>query len=150
MKYIISVLLTALLTLTFFSCGNKKQTQNDVSLSLEYDIGKIDTAGAVTGDWIIQRELADPQSLNPITLQDATGREFSLHIFERLMWANDRTTYDIHPWLAEAPPEETPDHLNYTYKIRKNITFSNGKPLTGEDIIFTFKAALNPHSSATL
>ena len=144
MKYIISVLLTALLTLTFFSCGNKKQTQNDVSLSLEYDIGKIDTAGAVTGDWIIQRELADPQSLNPITLQDATGREFSLHIFERLMWANDRTTYDIHPWLAEAPPEETPDHLNYTYKIRKNITFSNGKPLTGEDIIFTFKAALNP------
>ena len=142
-KYII--IFTALFcTQFFFSCSSKKQSKQDFSLSLEYEVGPIDTTGAITGDWIIQRELADPQSLNPITLQDATGREFSYHVFERLLWATDRMTYDIHPWLAEAQPEETPDHLTYIYKIRKNITFSNGKPLTGEDVVFTFKAALNP------
>lgn len=145
MKYKFLVLQFALVLLILMNaCGNRQQVKNDVNLKLEYEIGEIDTANAVVGDWIIQRELADPQSLNPITLQDATGREFSLHVFERLMWATDRTSYDIHPWLAESPPEETPDHLTYTYKIKKNITFSDGKPLTGEDVVFTFKAALNP------
>ncbi len=145
MKHNTNLCITAfILIFLSFSCGNKKQSDKDYSLSLEYEVGTVDTNEAVVGDWIIQRELADPQSLNPITLQDATGREFSYHIFERLMWATDRTSYELHPWLAEAPPEETPDHLTYTYKIKKNITFSNGMPLTGEDIIFTFKAALNP------
>lgn len=145
MKHKLVLLQSALVfLLVISSCGNKQQVRNDVNLGLDYDIGKTDTAGAVSGDWIIQRELADPQSLNPVTLQDATGREFSLHIFERMLWAADRTSYDLVPWLAESMPEETPDHLTYTYKIKKNITFSNGKPLTGEDIIFTFKSALNP------
>jgi len=102
-------LLFVLVLLT--SCGREnRQTQNT---SGGYDIPPFDTAGAVTGDWIIQRELADPQSLNPITLQDATGREFSYYIFERLMWAADRTTYDIVPWLADSLPRESDDHLTY-------------------------------------
>src|SRR3972149_2153621 len=121
MKIKLVYLLTALFCLSSINCTKKQTTtgNNDT----EYTLPPVDTVGAVGGDWIIQRELADPQGLNPITLQDATGREFSYHVFERLMWAYDRTTYDIYPWLAEAPPEETPDHLNFTYRIKKNITF---------------------------
>ncbi|HEY3251507.1 MAG TPA: ABC transporter substrate-binding protein, partial [Ignavibacteria bacterium] len=145
MKQRIKLPLIALFTISFLiACNGKKVVKQESDLSLNYEIGPVDTAGAVVGDWIIQRELADPQSLNPITLQDATGREFSLHVFERMLWAANRENYDLVPWLAEAPPEETPDHLTYTYKLKKNITFSNGKPLTGEDVVFTFKAALNP------
>ena len=139
---LLQIALFALLTIS--SCGNKKTVKTDVNLGLDYDMGQVDTSGVIAGDWIIQRELADPQGLNPVTLQDATGREFSLHVFERMLWAADRTSYDLKPWLAEALPEETPDHLTYIYKLKKNITFSNGKPLTGEDVVFTFKAALNP------
>ncbi len=135
-KLILSVTLVLLLS----SCGKKDTTQITTDTST---LAAIDTAGAVNGDWIIQRELADPQSLNPLTLQDATGREFSYYIFERMMWAADRTTYDVVPWLAESY-EESPDHLTYTFKLKKDITFSDGKPLTGEDVIFTFKAQLNP------
>jgi peptide/nickel transport system substrate-binding protein len=125
-----------------YSCGKEnRQTQ---TTSGDYSMPPVDTIGAVTGDWIIQRELADPQSLNPITLQDATGREFSYYIFERLMWAADRTTYDVIPWLADSLPQESEDHLTYIFMLKKNITFSNGKPLTGDDIIFTFKAVMNP------
>jgi peptide/nickel transport system substrate-binding protein len=137
------VLLISLLTVFSFNCGKKDTTTNDKKDDYT-KVAPVDTNGAVIGDWIIQRELADPQSLNPVTLQDATGREFSLHIFERLMWAATRENYDLIPWLAEAPPEETPDHLTYTYKIKKNVTFSNGKPLTGKDVVFSMKATLNP------
>src|SRR4030095_819432 len=145
MKQIINLQLIALLTIFFLTgCNGKKVEKQESNLSLDYKIGEIDTAGAVTGDWIIQREFADPQSLNPIVVQDANGVEFSKHIFERLLWFANRENYDLVPWLAEGLPEETPDHLSYTYKIKKNVTVSNGKPLTGEDVVFTFKAALNP------
>ncbi len=142
-KNIKLVLLISLLTVFSINCGKKDTTKNEKKDDYS-TVASVDTNGAVTGDWIIQRELADPQSLNPVTLQDATGREFSLHIFERLMWSAGRENYDLVPWLAEAPPEETPDHLTYTYKIKKNITFSNGKPLTGKDVVFSMKATMNP------
>lgn len=135
--------LTAFISLLALNCSKK----DNVNTDSQDDYSKVaptDTAGAVTGDWIIQRELADPQSLNPVTLQDATGREFSLHVFERLMWAAGREDYELVPWLVESKPEETPDHLTYTYKLKKGITFSNGKPLTGKDVVFTFKAMMNP------
>lgn len=137
---LLSLALSALLS---FNCGKKDDTTNRVADDYS-KVAATDTNGAVIGDWIIQRELADPQSLNPVTLQDATGREFSLHVFERLMWPAGREDYELMPWLAEAAPEETPDHLSYTFKIKKNITFSDGKPLTGNDVVFTFKAMMNP------
>ncbi|MCX7878632.1 MAG: ABC transporter substrate-binding protein, partial [Ignavibacteria bacterium] len=130
------------LSLFLFSCSGKKN--NEKKPTDFSNIAPHDTTGAVTGDWIIQRELADPQSLNPITLQDATGREYSLHIFERLMWAANRESYDLIPWIAESFPEESHDKLTYTFKLRKNVKFSDGKPLTGHDVVFTFKAAMNP------
>ena len=110
------LLCTALLALFSLNCSKKDNTTTENKDDYS-KVAATDTTGAVTGDWIIQRELADPQSLNPVTLQDATGREFSLHVFERLMWAAGREDYELVPWLAEAPPEETPDHLNYTFKI---------------------------------
>lgn len=143
-KNTIFILLIIALLLNSFGCGKKQSEDTNLSEQDYTKIAEIDTAGAVTGDWIIQREMADPQSLNPIILQDATGREYSLHVFERLMWAANRENYDLVPWLAESFPEETPDHLTYTFKLRKTIKFSNGKPLTGEDVIFTFKALMNP------
>ena len=72
------LLITALISISFFSCGRNQNTNNknqkDYSL-----IEPADTVGAVVGDWIVQRELADPQRLNPITVQDASGQEFSLY-----------------------------------------------------------------------
>lgn len=143
-KKINYVLILSLLTVLSLNCGKKDSTTTNEQQTDYSKLAPTDTTGAVVGDWIIQRELADPQSLNPVTLTDATGREFSLHVFERLMWPASRENYDLVPWIAEAPPEESPDHLTYTFKIRKNITFSNGKPLTGKDVVFTMKAMMNP------
>jgi peptide/nickel transport system substrate-binding protein len=139
--FLLLLLLPGLLLL--ISCG-KKQNNNNFSETKLYQLPPIDTSGAVVGDWVIQRELSDPQRLNPITVQDASGMEFSYYVFERLLWAADRTSYEPLPWLAESIPALSDDHLVYTFKLRKNIRFSNGKPLTGDDVIFTFKAVKNP------
>ena len=139
--------ISSVLALFFFvsvNCGKKDTSKNNNTENDYSTVAPTDTVDAVVGDWIIQREMSDPQSLNPITLQDASGREFSLHVFERLMWNAGRETYDLVPWIAESKPEISEDHLYYTYKIKKNVTFSNGKPLTGKDVVFSYKALMNP------
>jgi peptide/nickel transport system substrate-binding protein len=141
-KYLAYFLILA--SISALNCGKKSPSSNNLNINEEYKLPPVDTTGAVTGDWVIQREMADPQRLNPITVQDAMGQELSYYIFERLLWAADRTIYDPIPWLAEDFPEISEDHLQYTFKLKKNIKFSTGKPLTGDDIIFTFKALKNP------
>ncbi|GGW26363.1 ABC transporter substrate-binding protein [Arenibacter certesii] len=42
------------------------------------------------------------------------------------------------------------DGLNWTVKLRDNIKFSDGKPLTANDVVFTFKTAKNSASVVDL
>lgn len=39
--------------------------------------------------------------------------------------------------------------IHWTIRLRKNVTFHNGKPLTAEDVVYTFKRILNPKGPGT-
>src|SRR6185503_18557899 len=64
------------------------------------------------------------------------------YIWEPLNSVNPRTQ-ELIPWLASLP-ELSEDHKTYTYTINPNVKFSDGVQLTGEDVIFSFKATMNP------
>lgn len=95
------------------------------------------------GDWIILHELSDPEGLNPVTTNDASSRDIYTKIFEPLLTL-DYETSQYRPELAESMPTVSDDHLSYTFTLKKNITFSDGKPLTAKDVVFTIKAIKNP------
>jgi peptide/nickel transport system substrate-binding protein len=133
---IAAVIITALI---FVSCGKKGSDREETILS---ELTPIDTAEAVNGDWIIKREMSDAEKLNPVVTNDATAEEIYTLIFEGLN-DMDYVSYTQIPRIASLA-EISEDLLNYTYKINKNVTFSDGKPLTGEDVIFTMKAIKNP------
>jgi peptide/nickel transport system substrate-binding protein len=138
------------LTFTFSSCGRQKNdgTQSNTETDkTETPLIAPDIDGAVQGDWVIQQELADAEKLNPLVSSDATATEISNYIFEGLVRVN-RETYEIEPVLAKALPEVSEDKLIYTFDLKENVTFSDGKPLTGEDIIFTLKIIKNPFADA--
>jgi len=134
----ISALMTIVLSALIISCGNQKKS--DVKIISE--LTPWDTTGAVTGDWLIRREMADAEKLNPIVTNDTAAEDVYILIYESLNDMNYET-YDLIPWIAQLP-EISEDHLNYTYKLRKDVKFSDGKSLTGEDVIFTLKAIKNP------
>jgi peptide/nickel transport system substrate-binding protein len=50
--------------------------------------------------------------------------------------------------IARALPEVAPDHLTYTYAMRDDVTFSDGKPVTAEDVVFALKAIVHPGVNA--
>ncbi len=49
----------------------------------------------------------------------------------------------LKPDLAETW-EVTPDGLQYTFRLRPNLTFHNGAPLAAQDVIYTYQRTINP------
>lgn len=132
--------LLLIISFAFVSCG-KKETSGDNKILGEI-LPPVDTAGAVTGDWIIKRVMSDAEKLNPVVTNDATAEDIYTQIFESLTDMNYEN-YEQVPRISSLA-EVSPDLLSYTYRINKNVTFSDGKPMTGEDVIFTMKAVKNP------
>ncbi|HUK32841.1 MAG TPA: ABC transporter substrate-binding protein [Vicinamibacterales bacterium] len=52
----------------------------------------------------------------------------------------NRVTDDVEPWLAESWTVSA-DGRQYTLKLRPNVTFSDGHPLSADDVVFSFAAS---------
>ncbi|MEZ4690239.1 MAG: ABC transporter substrate-binding protein [Ignavibacteria bacterium] len=150
--YAFAFLLTGMML--FSSCGRQKEDTNakkeatkDASNFELTELAPPDVEGAVVGDWIIRQEMSDAQKLNPTVTNDAAASGIYIYIFEPLIDI-DRITYEIKPIIAKAPPTLSEDHMTYTFDLKENVTFSDGKPLTGEDVIFTIKTIKNPFTDA--
>ena len=108
-----------------------------------------DVGQPVQGDWVIVRFEAEPDTLNPLISTIATGHyavwgSNNSQIYEMLMGYNTKDWSLTEPLLAESPPTVSEDHLTYTFKLRDGVKWHDGRPLTPDDVLFTFKAALCP------
>ncbi len=101
----------------------------------------------VRGDWLVVHSLADPENLNPLTSNDAGASQVLGWIFPSLVRI-DQNTLALEPLIARELPEVSADRLTYTYRLRDDVTFSDGKPLTAEDVVFTLKAIRHPTVNA--
>lgn len=97
------------------------------------------TAGPVIGDWLLLHMLSDPEQLNPLTSNDAGASSILGYVFQGLL-TRDPRTLELKPLLAESRPVISADKRTYTFKIRRDATFQDGHPLTGEDVLFSIKA----------
>src|SRR5687768_5148728 len=95
-------------------------------------------AQPVTGDWLVSHILSDPESLNPLTSNDATSSNILGYIFESLLM-RDPKTLEIKPALATERPQISDDKLTYTFTIRRDAHFQDGQPLSGQDVLFSLK-----------
>ncbi|MDQ3193713.1 MAG: ABC transporter substrate-binding protein, partial [Bacteroidota bacterium] len=133
----------------FASCGRKKDTTaiNENATFQLTELARPDTKDATTGDWVIKQEMSDAEKLNPTVTNDASASGIYIYIFESLIDIN-RETYEITPLIAKSVPVVSDDHLSYTFDIKEEVKFSDGHPLTAEDIIFTVKTIKNPFTDA--
>ena len=124
-------------------CGEKPaEKKKPPQVADTGDVGK-----PVTGDWLVIHSLSDPEQLNPLTSNDAGSSEVNGFIFESLLTREPRTLA-LKPYIATARPEIAADKLTYTFKIRKDARFQDGRPLTGEDVLFSVKAIKCPFIDA--
>jgi peptide/nickel transport system substrate-binding protein len=136
--------LWTLVVLLLVGCGDRSEVKVSESSTSS---GAKDPGKPVTGDWLVIHSLSDPEQLNPLTSSDASSSEVNGYIFEALL-TRDPRTLEIKPYVAEARPEISQDKLTYTFKIRKDVRFQDGRPLTGEDVLFSVKAIKCPFVNA--
>ena len=96
-----------------------------------------------TGDWLVSHSLSDPEQLNPLTSNDASSSEILQYIFQSLL-TRDPRTLELKPLIATARPEISENKLSYTFHLRRDARFQDGRPLTGEDVLFSIKAIKCP------
>jgi peptide/nickel transport system substrate-binding protein len=132
-----------LLALLFMlGCGGEERAETDRPAP-QGVAGKEEALTPVTGDWLVMHSLSDPEQLNPLTSSDATSSEIQAYIFQSLL-QRDLHTLELQPLIAESRPVISKDHLVYTFKIRRDARFQDGRPLTGEDVFFSIKAIKCP------
>ena len=84
-------------------------------------------------------------AINPITIADQGGIECIDQVGEFLVFTDHRLGY--HPWLAESWTPNA-DATVWTFRIRPGVKFSDGTPMTVDDVVYSFKSQSNPKSSA--
>jgi ABC-type transport system substrate-binding protein len=93
---------------------------------------------------ITEFELSDVDALNPLNSTSADATYMEEQMYQRLIGIDVNTMQYTVPVLAESMPTISADHLQYDFTLRKDVKWADGKPLTGEDVIFSLKALKNP------
>ncbi len=97
-------------------------------------------------DSIVRRRLeGEPKTLNPI-LATLDPEQIVIALLERNLLDYDEKL-NLVPGLAEEV-SDSPDHLVYTIRLRKDARWEDGTPVTSTDVVFTLTTLLDPKAPA--
>lgn len=85
--------------------------------------------------------IGTPRFANPVLASTEADRALVNLIYSGLMRKN--TQGEIIPDLAESVAISE-DKLSYTFRLRNEIFFHDGKPITADDVVFTINAIKDP------
>lgn len=97
------------------------------------------TGGQVSIYW------TKPSTIHPLFSTAGVEQGVERQIFGALMRMNDKLSPV--PDLAEKV-ETSADAKVWTFTLKKGLTFSDGKPLTAKDVVFTFERAIDKRSGS--
>lgn len=93
------------------------------------------------GDWLVQAFGVNLKSLTPFASTDTYSAEVEGYVLESLLTRNP-ATLEWEGLLAESW-EVSEDGLTFVFKLRDGITFSDGVPLSAEDVAFSYSFIMN-------
>lgn len=95
------------------------------------------------GDWFVDVFRQTVGKLTPLVVDgDAYTSQVGGFVLESLLM-RDPETLEWRPWIARNW-EVSDDGLTITFDLRENVKFSDGEPLTSEDVVFTYEFINNP------
>jgi peptide/nickel transport system substrate-binding protein len=94
------------------------------------------------GGHVIEGSFSDIRTLNSMLSSDTASNQVIGLMFDGLL--NVKKNGDLIGALAQGLPTTSADGLTYTFKLRPNLKWSDGQPLTADDVIFTYALAYDP------
>lgn len=93
------------------------------------------------GGSIVEGEVGSPRFINPLLAISDADRDLSMLTYAGLMGLSGEGT--LVPVLALSYTA-SPDGKTYTFILRQNAKFSDGTPVTADDVVLTIQKAQNP------
>ena len=90
--------------------------------------------GKFGGELIISTIGEGPKTFNPCNTKDATSSAMAGMLYDGLVTTNP-VTGDVKPLLAK---EFSVNGCDYVINLRKGIKWTDGKPITAEDVMYTY------------
>lgn len=96
---------------------------------------------------------SDVPSLDPIQIGDTQSHDVGHNIYSGLVryrpviTGPNQSLSDLVPDLAESW-EVSPDGKTYTFHLRKDVTFHNGRPFEAQDVKYSIERLANPRNAS--
>ncbi|MGD8412612.1 MAG: ABC transporter substrate-binding protein, partial [Candidatus Latescibacterota bacterium] len=129
----------SLVVLLSISCGGGGQQKDDATGT------DVTTAGPKRGGTLIRRIESECRTLNWILGTTAYENYVTLLLYDPLIYFGNNLQYV--PVLAESY-EVSDDHMRITMRLRDDIVWHDGKPITTDDVKFTLDKIQDPKVAA--
>ena len=103
------------------------------------------TAGASAGIlniYLYQK----PKQFSPLEAANGPDQAVMSLVFDSLLGPD--ATYKLQPHLAAEQPAISADATTFTFKLRPGLKWSDGKPFTSKDVLFTYNTLANAKSGS--
>jgi peptide/nickel transport system substrate-binding protein/oligopeptide transport system substrate-binding protein len=90
---------------------------------------------------------SNPTTLDPALITDVQGGGIAAKLFNGLIRFNENL--DIIPDIARSW-SLSKDQVTYTFRLRRDVRFSNGRRITAHDVRYSFERVLTPGTKAPL
>jgi peptide/nickel transport system substrate-binding protein/oligopeptide transport system substrate-binding protein len=90
---------------------------------------------------------SNPTTLDPALITDVQGGGIAAKLFNGLVRFNENL--DIVPDIARSW-NLSQDQLTYTFRLRRDVRFSNGRKVVAQDVKYSFERVLTPETKAPL
>src|SRR5688500_14406586 len=129
------------------SAGIRRGTGRDGNTDPFYQLAEAERMeGYARGDWFVDNFGTKIGRITPLVSSDIYSTWVEYLVCEGLA-QRDPYTLDFIPRLARGW-QISEDGLEMTFYLRTNANFSDGTPLTADDVIFTFDWTMNPEVQA--
>ena len=118
------------------SAETKPAATGSVALAFQRAQRMTQQADYAQGDWNVSAFGNNLKTLTPLVSSDVYAAEVQGYVLESLINRNPDTL----EWegLIAKSWQVSPDGLTISFQLRDDVTFSDGAPLTAEDVVFTY------------
>jgi peptide/nickel transport system substrate-binding protein len=141
------LLLLLLIGTVSFEIGCRRRAAEVVEYSdphplpAEPKVVQLESPGRYGGRFVLG-QVSNPRTFNAMMANESSSNDINNLTYSSLVDYNNETQ-QIEPALAKSW-EASSDGLTWTFHLRKGAAFSDGHPMTAQDVLFSFQVALDP------
>ncbi|CAM3953752.1 ABC transporter substrate-binding protein [Alicyclobacillus pomorum] len=145
-KWLLPIATLSIAGLLVAGCGNSGGSNPSGNNANNATSEQPKDGGTLTvGTW------SDIVNCNPLFIEDNSSGEVDNFIFANIYDIDRTGNVKAEPWsLAEGPLQVSNGGLTYTFKLKPNAKWSDGQPVTADDVVWTIKTAANPDSGSAI